>query len=234
VATTKFPDSWRLDCGIERELCSDIMVLIRAQSVVKRQGPRFKLGPVNLELRSGEVLGIIGKTGAGKTTLLKLIWGFLRPDQGSLSVFHLKPHLNQMTVRQHTGYLSETPDFDGRRTARQHVRFMAQFYEGWNEASVNTLLDRFGIDPGMCVQELSDSAKVKLALISATGHNPYLLLLDDPMARLDALARKEISEFLKALSSERGIGAVVSAQPSSDIEQWTDSTLILIDGKIQT
>jgi len=67
------------------------MELIRAQSVVKRQGAGFKLGPVDLELRSGEVLGIIGKTGAGKTTLLKLIWGFLRPDQGSLSVFRTLP-----------------------------------------------------------------------------------------------------------------------------------------------
>jgi ABC-2 type transport system ATP-binding protein len=208
------------------------MELIRAESVVKRQGHRFKLGPVNFELRSGEVLGIIGEPGAGKTTLLKLIWGFLRPDQGSLSVFHLKPHLNQMTVRQRTGYLSETPVFDRCLTARQHVRFMSQFYEGWDEGTVNALLDRFGIDPGICVQELSDSEKVKLALISATGHNPFLLLLDDPMARLDSPARKEISEFLKALSSEHGIGAVVSAQRSSDIEQWTDSTLTLIGGKM--
>jgi ABC-2 type transport system ATP-binding protein len=208
------------------------MELIRAESVVKVQGSRFTLGPVDLELRSGEVLGIVGKPGAGKTTLLKLIWGFLRPDHGSVSVFHLKPHLNQMSIRQRTGFLSESPSFDGCRTVRRHIQFMSQFYEGWNEATVNTLLDRFCIDPGMCVQELSDSAKVKLALISATGHDPFLLLLDDPMARLDAVARTEISEFLKTLSSERGIGAVVSAQRSSDLAPWTDSTLMLIDGKI--
>jgi ABC-2 type transport system ATP-binding protein len=209
------------------------MELIRTERVVKRQGPQFKLGPVDLELRSGEVLGIIGKPGAGKTTLLRLIWGFLRPDQGSVSVFHLKPHLHQMSVRQRTGYLSESPDFGRCLTARQHVQFMSRFYDGWNEATVNTLLDRFSIDPGMYVQELSDTAKVKLALITATGHNPFLLLLDDPMARLDAPARKEISDFLKTLTSERGIGAVVSAQRSSDVEQWADSTLTLIDGKIQ-
>ncbi len=91
----------------------------------------------------------------------------------------------------------------------------------------------FCINPGMCVQELSESAKIKLALISAAGHNPFLLLLDDPMARLDALARKEISEFLRALASERGIGVVVSAERSSNLVQWTDSTLMLIDGRIQ-
>jgi len=209
------------------------MELIRAEHVVKQQGSRFKLGPVDLKLRSGEVLGVVGKPGAGKTTLLKLIWGFLRPDEGSVSVFRLKPHLNQMSVRQRTGYLSESPGFHRCLTARQHVEFMSQFYEGWNDATVNTLLDRFCIDPGMCVQELSDSARVKLALISATGHNPFLLLLDDPMAQLDAIARIEISEFLKTLSSERGIGVLISAH-SSDLLQWADSTLTLIDGKMHT
>ena len=209
------------------------MELIRAEHVVKRQGAGFKLGPVNLNLRSGEVLGIVGKSGAGKTTLLKLIWGFLRPDQGSVSVFRLKPHLNQMSVRQRTGYLSESPGFDRCRTALQHVQFMSQFYEGWNDATVNALLDRFCIDPGMCVQELSDSSRVKLALISATGHNPFLLLLDDPMAQLDALAQKDISEFLKTLSSERGIGVLISAH-SSDLLRWADSTVTLIDGKMHT
>jgi ABC-2 type transport system ATP-binding protein len=208
------------------------MELIRAESVVKQQGSRFTLGPVDLELRSGEVLGIIGKPGAGKTTLLKLIWGFLRPDQGSISVFDLSPHLNQLSVRQRTGYLSESPGFDRCRTARQYVQFVSQFYDGWNEATVNTLLDRFCIDPGICVQELSDAEKIKLALISATGHNPFLLLLDDPMARLDARERMEFSEILRTMSSERGIGVIVSAQHSSDLLQWTDSTLTLIDGKI--
>jgi ABC-2 type transport system ATP-binding protein len=209
------------------------MELIRAESVVKRQGHQFKLGPVDLALSSGEVLGILGDHGAGKTTLLRLIWGFLRPDQGTVSVFHLQPHLNQLSVRQRAGYLSASPNFDVCLTVRRHIQFISQFYDGWNEATVEILLDRFRIDAGTCVRELSESAKIKLALISAAGHNPFLLLLDDPMARLDALARKEIPEFLRALASERGTGVVVSAERSSDLSQWTDSTLTLIDGRIQ-
>jgi ABC-2 type transport system ATP-binding protein len=209
------------------------MELIRTESVVKHQGPWFTLGPVDLELRSGQVLGVIGKPGAGKTTLLKLIWGFLRPDHGNVSVFHLKPHLNQLSVRQRTGYLSESPGFDRCRTARQHVQFMSRFYDGWSEATVNALLTRFCINPGVCVEKLSESERIKLALISATGHNPFLLLLDDPMARLDAHERNEVSEILKTLTSERGIGVVVSAQHSNDLAKWTDSTLTLINGKVQ-
>ncbi|HET9130964.1 MAG TPA: ABC transporter ATP-binding protein, partial [Terriglobia bacterium] len=211
-----------------------IVVLVSAKSVVKQHGSRFTLGPVDLELRSGEVLGIIGEPGAGKTTLLKLIWGFLRPDQGSISVFHLKPHLNQLSVRQRTGYLSESPGFDRCRTARQYVRFAAPFYEGWNEATVQTLLERFRIDPEICVQDLSDVEKVKLALISTIGHDPFLLLLDDPMARLNAHGQVEISEFLKTLSSERDLAVLMSAQHSSSLLPWTDSILRLIDGKMES
>src|SRR6185436_19640099 len=150
------------------------MELIRTEGVVKRQGHCFKLGPIDLALRSGEVLGLIGERGAGKTTLLKLIWGFLRPDQGSVSVFQLQPHLHQLSVRRHAGYLAESPSFDGWMTVRRHVQFTSHFYEGWSETAAELLLERFGLDPGMNVSQLSEGAKIKLALISAAGHNPYL------------------------------------------------------------
>jgi ABC-2 type transport system ATP-binding protein len=106
------------------------MELIRAKSVVKQQGHQFKLGPVDLALSSGEVLGILGSHGAGKTTLLRLIWGFLRPDQGTVSVFHLQPHLNQLSVRQRAGYLSASPNFDVCLTVQRHIKFISQFYDG--------------------------------------------------------------------------------------------------------
>jgi len=207
------------------------MELIRTESVVKRQGHQFKLGPIDLALRSGEVLGIIGERGAGKTTLLRLIWGFLRPDQGMVSVCHLQPHLDQMSVRRMTGYLPESPSFDGGTTARRHLEFMSRFYEGWNEATADLLLEQFGIDPRMCVHELSEGAKIKLALISTVGHNPYLLLLDDPMARVDGVVRNEISEFLRTQATEHGTGVLVSAQRPGDLAQLTDSTLTLINGR---
>jgi ABC-2 type transport system ATP-binding protein len=209
------------------------MELIRTESVVKRQGSQFSLGPVDLALRAGEVLGIIGNPAAGKTTLLKLIWGFLRPDQGIVSVFRTQPHLNQMFVRRRTGYLSESPSFNVCITARRHLEFVSQFYDGWNEERANSLLKLFDINPGVCVQDLSHSAKIKLALISAAGHNPFLLLLDEPMARLDDSARNEISQFLKSLASDYGIGIVVSAQNPCDLLRLADSTLTLIGGKTQ-
>ena len=203
------------------------MDLIRTERVVKQQGHQFKLGPVDLSLHSGEILGIVGDLGSGKTTLLKLLWGFLMPDQGAISVFHLQPHLHQMSIRRHTGYLREFPCFDNETTVRHHLQFMSHFYDGWDETTAALLLERFSIDPGVYVHELSYSGRVKLALISASAHNPMLMLLDNPMARLDARARNEISGFLRTLASERGIGVVMSTESASDLWELADSTLML-------
>src|SRR5262245_6259114 len=133
------------------------MEIVRAESVVKRQGLQFTLGPINLAVRPGEVLGIIGRRNSGKTTLMKLLWGFLRPDQGVVSVFDLPPHLNQISVRRQTGYLLSLSSLDACVTARRHLQFVSSFYDGWDESTVVQLLVRFRIDPEACVQELSKS-----------------------------------------------------------------------------
>src|SRR5438105_2573783 len=114
------------------------MELLRTEGVTK-----FKLGPIDLALSAGEILGVTGPAGAGKTTLLRLAWGFLRPDHGTVSVFRLQPHLNQMSVRRCAGYLHETPVFNGCMSARQHMQFVSQFYERWSSATADSLLDRF-------------------------------------------------------------------------------------------
>jgi ABC-2 type transport system ATP-binding protein len=157
------------------------MDLIRTDGLVKTY-PGFSLGPVDLRIAAGEILGIVGPNGAGKTTLLKLIWGFLRPDRGSISVFRQQPHLNQLSVRLRAGYLSETPTFYDWMTARRHLTFVSEFYECWDAAYADTLLDRFGIHPDSVVGALSPNSRIKLALIAAVGHHPSLLLLDHPIA----------------------------------------------------
>jgi len=208
------------------------MHLIRTDAVVKRHGPKFTLGPMDLTLQPGEVLGVMGPNGAGKTTLLRLIWGFLRPDQGSVSVFGVQPHLNQASVRLRAGYLAESPHFYGWMTARRHLKFVSEFYEGWNAAAADGLMERFGIDPDKRIQQLSRGNRIKLGLVAATGHNPRLLLLDEPTAGLDPLVRRDILGFLRSLSKDCGAGIVLSSHISDDLDRIADAVLMLNQGRV--
>jgi ABC-2 type transport system ATP-binding protein len=213
-------------------LHSGVMEFVCAEGVVKRQNPQFTLGPIDFALSPGRVLGIVGDRGSGKSTLMRLIWGFLRPDQGTMSVFGWQAHLNQIAVRRRAGFLLQPPRSDGSMTARRYLDSGSRFYEDWDGATSDVLLERFGIDPGLRLDQLSAGAKVKLALISATCHRPTLLLLDDPMAGVGVVDREEISGFLKTLA-ENGTGMVVATRSVADLDRLSDATLILKEGKIE-
>jgi ABC-2 type transport system ATP-binding protein len=207
------------------------MSLIHTRGLIKHFGRRFQLGPIDIQLEPGEVLGVMGPNGAGKTTLLKLIWGFLRPDSGAISVLRLQPHLDQVSVRLHAGYLAETPSFYGWMTTRQHLDFVSGFYDGWDIDRANTLLERFGIDPSVPIRQLSRGNRTKVALVAASGHNPFLLLLDEPTAGLDPIVRIDVLGFLRDLAKNHGVGIVLSSHISDDLDKLADSILMLHDGR---
>jgi ABC-type multidrug transport system ATPase subunit len=94
------------------------MPIVQTESLTKLRG-RFKLGPLDLKVEPGEILGIMGPSGAGKTLLLKILWGFVRPDSGTVHVFGLTPHLHQISVRLRAGYLSQSSGLYEWMTARQ-------------------------------------------------------------------------------------------------------------------
>jgi ABC-2 type transport system ATP-binding protein len=208
------------------------MTTIRAEGLIKRQGDRFRLGPVDLQVRAGEVLGVMGPNGAGKTTLLKLMWGFLRPDQGSVLVFQQQTHLHHVSVRLRAGYLSESPSFYGWMTARMHLEFVSQFYEGWDQTRTLQLMERFNIDPSLRLRQMSRGSRLKVALIAAVSHRPGALLLDEPTAGLDPIVRRDVLQFFRDLSRNEGVSLILSSHISHDLDTLSDSVLMLDDGHV--
>jgi ABC-type multidrug transport system ATPase subunit len=203
------------------------METLKAKQVSKTMDGVLRVGPLDFRLDPGEILGIIGPEGSGKTTLLRLLWGFLRPDEGRIAVFGVQPHLHQMTVRLKAGYLSARPHFYPSLSVMQHVRFTGNFYEGWNESKTNQLLGEFGIDPHAPLQDLAPSDRSKVRLISTLGHRPSLLLLDQPTSGLDATSRAQILHFLQRLAVKEGTSIVLSSDTSDELDQIPDSILML-------
>jgi ABC-2 type transport system ATP-binding protein len=208
------------------------METLRTEQLSKTLQGVFKLGPLDLRVAAGEVLGVIGPHGSGKTTLLRLLWGFVRPDGGRISIFGMQPHLHQVKVRLRAGYLSENPHFHASLTARQFLRFVGKFYEGWEESRTDRLLEQFGVRPDLNIEKLSHGNRIKLSLISAMGHRPSLLILDEPTSGLDLLSRTDILRFLKNLAREENTSILLSSHISDDLDYIANSVLMLNHGRV--
>ena len=208
------------------------METVRTEQLGKTFKGVFRLGPLDLRVAPGEILGVMGPNGAGKTTLLRLLWGFLRPDQGRISIFGMQPHLQQVSVRRRAGYLSENPQFYFALTARQFLRFIGNFYEGWEESRTHQLLEEFGVDPDLKIEQLSKGNRIKLGIISTVGHRPALLILDEPTSGLDPLVRLDILHFLSKLAREDEVSILLSSHISDDLDQVAESILMLNKGHV--
>ncbi len=208
------------------------METVRTEQLCKSFKSVFQLGPLDLRVAPAEILGVMGPNGAGKTTLLRLLWGFMRPDQGSILVFGMQPHLEQVKVRLRAGYLSENPQFYPSFTAKQFLRFVGNFYEGWDTTRANRLLEEFAVQADLKIEKLSKGNRIKLGLISAVAHRPSLLILDEPTSGLDPLIRQDILRFLKNLARQENVSIVLSSHISDDLDKIADSVLVLNNGRV--
>jgi ABC-2 type transport system ATP-binding protein len=207
------------------------MDIVKIEGLEKSYGD-FRLGPFDLRVEAGAILGILGHPGAGKTTLLRMLWGFDRPDKGRVEIFGVQPHLNQLHVRTKAGYAAEFTWYYPELTVEHFLNFIATFYDNWDEAYIRALLKQFGIQYWHQIKELSLPGRRKLAMIAAMGHHPPLLMLDQPTAGLDEGSRTSVLKFLRKLSREEKVTLVVSSHISDDLDRITDGVLVINHGHV--
>jgi len=194
--------------------------------------PDFRLGPLNLELEPGTVLGYIGPNGSGKTTTLHAMVGLIKADAGEVEIFGRKNEPNKTDWKLDIGYVGDLQAFYENWTARRNLQFISQFYPDWSDRLVADLARKFEVPLDKKAKELSGGNRVKLSLISALGHRPKLLLLDEPTAGLDPVVRTEVlDELFHVLESgERAI--FYSTHILSDISRLADELVFLNEGQI--
>jgi ABC-2 type transport system ATP-binding protein len=204
---------------------------VRTENLSKRVAEIFQLGPLDFRLRAGEIFVVLGPEGSGKTTLLRLVWGFMRPDFGRIFVFGMYPHLNQMDVRRRAGYVSKHPQLQCALTARQFLRFVGNFYDGWEERYACRVLEEFGVHPDLKIETLSKTERFKVGLVSAVGHRPALLILDEPTWGLDRQFRPQALRFIETLAREQQVSILISSDDPNDLAGIADTVLTLNNGR---
>lgn len=205
---------------------------IAVQGVTKRFGRTVALDDVSLSTAPGGVCGLVGPNGAGKTTLIRLLLGLERPTGGGIRVLGLDPRRNAVALRERVGYVPDTFHADRWMTARDVLRFCRGVRRHWNDARAADLVARLGIPLRTRVRNLSRGTLVNLALVAAVAPEPDLLLLDEPMAGLDPLAREEVVEAVIASAPKRPWTILFSSHSLDDVRRLADSIAVIVAGRI--
>ena len=199
---------------------------------LKKGYPGFSLGPLDLNLQPGVVLGLIGPNGAGKTTKLHCLIGLLVPEAGAITIFGRPNHPDDPRWRQDIGVVGEESGFFLRWTVDENLRLVGRFQPNWSDRRARGMAERFNLPMNKRVNELSKGNKAKLAIVAALGHAPHLLILDEPTAGLDPIVRAELLDMLWELQEDGEHAIFYSTHVLSDIERLADELVFLCDGQV--
>jgi ABC-2 type transport system ATP-binding protein len=199
--------------------------------VVKRY-PGFTLGPIDLALAPGTVLGFVGPNGSGKTTTLNCIAGLVVPEAGSVDVFGRRSDHRAPAWKADIGVVGEMHGFYLGWTAEENLRFLSRFLPAWSDQHAHRLATRFGLPLDKKVEQLSKGQLTKLALVAALGHGPRLLLLDEPTSGLDPVVRAEVLDVLWEVLEDGEHAIFYSTHVLSDISRLADELVFLREGRV--
>ena len=187
---------------------------------------------VSFDIKPGQTFALLGRNAAGKTTLIRMLLGLLVPDAGSVGILGINPRTNPLAVRRRVGYLAEDQRMFGWMTVEQLVRFIAPFYDAWDDALAEQYLTQFELPRQTKIKNLSKGQNVRLGLILALAHRPEVVILDDPVLGLDPIMRKEFNRDLIAHLQGEGRTVLYSSHLLYEVEPVADAVGILHRGQI--
>src|ERR1700749_2135958 len=206
--------------------------VIKTERLGKRYRRLWALADCTLSIPAGHVVGIVGPNGAGKTTLLSLAAGLLAPTAGTIEVLGGPPPENPAELAR-VGYLAQdAPVYAGLPVA-DHLRLGARLNPGWDADLAHRRVERLDLDPKQKAGTLSGGQRAQLALTLAVAKRPELLVLDEPVASLDPLARREFLQDLMESVAEQEVSVVLSSHLISDLERACDYVIVLVDSRVR-
>jgi len=206
--------------------------VIQMQHVTKQFGKKTVLDGTDYRLRRGTVTGLLGKNGAGKTTLLKCALGLQTPQNGAITVFDEPALKLSAAAKSRLAYVPQEVSLYPWMKVRQIIAYTRAFYPRWNDSLIARLVSDWDLPADDRVGTMSTGQVQKLSIVLALGHEPDLLVLDEPVASLDPDARRKFLATLLdiALSGERTV--LFSTHITSDLERVADQVAVLQTGRI--
>lgn len=206
--------------------------VLQAQGLGRRYGKRWALRECTIDIPAGHVVGLVGPNGAGKTTLLKLASGQLEPTAGGITVLGGRPASGPAQLARVGFVAQDTPVYAGLSVA-DHLRLGTRLNLRWDAAMARDRIARLGLDPAQRAGKLSGGQRAQLALTLGLAKRPELLILDEPVASLDPLARREFLQGLMEATVEHEFSVVLSSHLVSDLERVCDFLIVLVDSRVQ-
>ncbi|MGI5183353.1 ABC transporter ATP-binding protein [Dactylosporangium sp. CA-152071] len=206
--------------------------VIETQALGKRYGHVTALTDCTLSIPEGRVVGLVGPNGAGKSTLLGLVCGLIAPSSGSIAVLGNPPAASAAQLAR-VGFVAQDAPIYGSLTVADHLRLGARLNPRWDAALAERRIRQRNLDPRQKAGRLSGGQRAQLALTIAAAKRADLLILDEPVAALDPLARRAFLQDLLDFVGELGVSVVLSSHLLGDLERVCDHLIVLASARVQ-
>ena len=199
---------------------------------LQRSYRRFTLGPLDMTVPRGAIYGFVGPNGAGKTTTLDLVMGMGAKSGGRITVLGCDHLRDEVAMKRQVGYVSPDLSFEPWRRVGRAIQFVRGFYPTWDATYCDHLLATFRLDRDQRIRALSFGERIKLSLVLALSWRPALLILDEPTAGLDAIAKQQMFAELLAAVRDEERSVLISSHQIADLERFADHIGMIKDGRM--
>ncbi len=206
--------------------------VLTARGLGKRYRRRWALSDCTLAVPAGRVVGLVGPNGAGKTTLMRLAVGLLAPSTGTVEVLGARPAHNPAQLAR-VGFVAQDTPLYANLSIGDHLRLGGWLNPGWDRALAERRIAQLGLDVRQRAGRLSGGQRAQLALTLAVAKRPELLVLDEPVASLDPLARREFLQGISDVVAEHGVSVVLSSHLVADLERVCDFAIVLVASRVR-
>lgn len=192
----------------------------------------FILDNVSFSLEKGAIMGFVDENGAGKTTTIKLMINAIGKNSGEINIFGKDNDKEEVFIKNNIGYVPDEDYFEPRSNLMNYAKALEVFYDNWSYETFKKYVDLWRLPLDKKIGEYSKGMKTKAMIALALAHNPRLLILDEPTADLDPVARQELLDVLRDFVADGEKSVFFSTHITSDLDKVADYITIIHRGRI--